>query len=110
VGAFILLNGERFEVIGTIPHLGRGNNTWLNMRGYIPFSVMATDFPLKGENHQNSISFIEYQPLVTADHLLAKEELHKIVARNHDFDESDQSAFDEWDSIQESKWWERFST
>ncbi|HEY1678056.1 MAG TPA: ABC transporter permease [Candidatus Sulfotelmatobacter sp.] len=103
VGAFILLNGERFEVIGTIPHLGRGNNTWLNMRGYIPYSVMATDFPLKGENHQNSISFIEYQPLVTADHLLAKQEVHRIVARNHDFDESDQNAFDEWDSIQESK-------
>jgi putative ABC transport system permease protein len=103
VGAFILLNGLRFEVVGSMPHLGRGDDTWLNMRGYIPFSVMATNFPLKGENHQNSISFIEYQPLVTADHLLAKEEVHRIVAHNHDFDDSDQNAFDEWDSIQESK-------
>src|ERR1700758_3155458 len=102
-GAFVLLNGIRFEVIGTLPHLGRGDNTWLNMRGYIPFPVMATNFPLKGENHQNSISFIESQPLVTADHLLAKEEVHKIVARNHGFDNTDQNAFDEWDSIQESK-------
>ena len=103
VGAFILLDGLRFEVIGTLPHLGRGDNTWLNMRGYIPFPVMATNFPLKGENHQNSISFIEYQPLKTADHLLAKEEIHKIVARNHGFDATDQNAFDEWDSIQESQ-------
>jgi putative ABC transport system permease protein len=103
VGAFILLNGIRFEVVGSMPHLGRGDNMWLNSRGYIPFQVMASNFPIKGENHQNSISFIEYQPLVTAQHLLAQEEVHKIVGRNHGFDASDENAFDEWDSIQESK-------
>jgi putative ABC transport system permease protein len=103
VGAFIIINGLRFEVVGTLPHLGRGDNMWLNMRGYIPFQVMAENFPLKGENHQNSISFIEYQPLTTADHLLAVHEVHQIVGRNHQFDASDQNAFDEWDSIQESK-------
>ena len=32
-----------------MPHLGRGDNMWLNMRGYIPFQVMAREFPLKGE-------------------------------------------------------------
>jgi putative ABC transport system permease protein len=103
VGAFVLLNGIRFEVVGSMPHLGRGDNMWLNMRGYIPFQVMAANFPIKGENHQNSISFIEYQPLVTADHVLAQKEVHQIVGRNHQFDASDQNAFDEWDSIQESK-------
>ena len=103
VGSFVLLNGTRFEVVGTMPHLGRGDNMWLNMRGYIPFQVMATTFPLKGENHQNSISFIEYQPRVTAEHVLALQRVHEIVGRNHGFDSSDQDAFDEWDSIQESK-------
>jgi putative ABC transport system permease protein len=103
LGSFILLNGLRFEVVGSMPHLGRGDNTWLNMRGYIPFTVMATNFPLKGANHQNSISFIEYQPRVTAEHALAQDDVHKIVARNHGFDASDENAFDGWDSIQESK-------
>jgi putative ABC transport system permease protein len=103
VGAFILLNGIRFEVIGAMPHLGRGDNTWLNMRGYIPFTVMATNFPLKGESHQNSISFVEYQPTSTAEHKLAQDDVHKIVARNHGFDANDENAFDGWDSIQESK-------
>ena len=103
VGAFILINGLRFEVVGTLPHLGRGDNMWLNTRGYIPFQVMAENFPLKGENHQNSISFIEYQPLTTAQHVLARDEVHRIVGRNHGFDSNDQNAFDEWDSIQESK-------
>jgi putative ABC transport system permease protein len=103
LGSFVLLNGLRFEVVGSMPHLGRGDNTWLNMRGYIPFTVMATNFPLKGENHQNSISFIEYQPRVTAEHKLAQDDVHKIVARNHGFDANDENAFDGWDSIQESK-------
>ena len=103
LGSFVLINGERFEVVGSMPHLGRGDNMWLNMRGYIPFSVMSTNFPIKGENHQNSISFIEYQPSMTSEHLLAQQDVHKIVARNHGFDVTDPNAFDEWDSIQESK-------
>jgi putative ABC transport system permease protein len=103
VGSFVLINGLRFEVVGTMPHLGRGDNMWLNMRGYIPFPVMAASFPIKGENHQNSISFVEYQPRVTAEHKIAQQEVHQIVGRNHGFDSSDDNAFDEWDSIQESK-------
>jgi len=103
VGAFVLLNGIRFEVIGSMPHLGRGDNNWLNMRGYIPFEVMAVAFPIKGENRQNSISFIEYQPRVTAEHALAENDVHKILARNHGFDPGDENAFDGWDSIKESE-------
>jgi len=76
---------------------------WLNMRGYIPFPVMQANFPLPGENHENSISFVEYQPRVTADHETARQEVHKIIAHNHGFDASDENAFDEWDSIQESR-------
>jgi putative ABC transport system permease protein len=103
LGSFVLINGLRFEVVGSLPHLGRGDNMWLNMRGYIPFQVMAANFPLKGENHEGSISFIEYQPEVRTDHELARQEVHQIVARNHGFDGSDENAFDEWDSIKESQ-------
>ena len=103
VGSIVLLNGIRFEVVGSMPHLGRGDNNWLNMRGYVPFQVMATYFPVKGDNHENSISFIEYQPSVTSEHLLAQDEVYKIVARNHDFDATDTNAFDSWDTIQQSR-------
>jgi putative ABC transport system permease protein len=103
VGAFVLINGLRFEVVGSVSHLGRGDNMWLNMRGYIPFPVMQSNFPLQGENHENSISFVEYQPRVTADHEIARQEVHKVIGHNHGFDPSDENAFDEWDSIQESK-------
>src|SRR5947209_20108421 len=100
VGAFVLLNGLRFEVVGSMPHLGRGDNLWLNMRGYIPFPVMATNFPLKGVNHQNSISLVEYQPRITAEHVKAQQQVHKIVGHNHGSAATDQNAFDEQHSIQ----------
>jgi len=103
VGASIILNDITFEVIGTVERVGRGDDNSTNMRGYIPYRVMATFFPLKGENHENSISFINYQPRVTDEHLLAQDEVRKIVARNHGFDYHDKNAFEGWDTIQNSK-------
>ena len=49
IGATILLNGIRFEVIGSMQRVGRGDNNSTNMRGYIPYQVMSMYFPLKGE-------------------------------------------------------------
>ncbi len=103
VGSTIILNDISFEVIGTVQRVGRGDDNSTNMRGYVPFRVMATLFPLKGENHENSISFINYQPRVTDEHLLALDEVRKIVARNHGFDYHDKTAFEGWDTIQNSK-------
>jgi putative ABC transport system permease protein len=103
VGTTILLNGIRFEVIGTVKRIGRGDENMTNMRGYVPFHVMATFFPLKGENHQNSISLVNYQPRVPAEHLLAKEDVHKIIARNHGFDYHDEDAFENLDMVQQAE-------
>ncbi len=104
VGASILLNGIRFEVIGVVERIGRGDNNASNVRGYIPYSVMSTFFPIKGENHNpDSISFINYQPTRTSDHLLAQSEVKKIIARNHGFDDRDDNAFEVWDTIQQSQ-------
>jgi putative ABC transport system permease protein len=103
LGSFILLNDVRFEVIGTLKRIGRGDENMTNMRGYIPFQTMATNFPLKGENHQNSISLINYQPRVPAEHVLAREEVHKIIARNHGFDYHDEDAFENLDTVQQAE-------
>jgi putative ABC transport system permease protein len=103
VGATIILNDITFEVIGAMQHVGRGDDNSTNMRGYIPYRVMATFFPLKGENHENSISFINYQPRVTDEHAIAQQEVFKLVGRNHGFDYRDRNAFEAWDTIQNSK-------
>jgi putative ABC transport system permease protein len=103
VGATILLNGHNFEVIGTVQRVGRGDNNSTNMRGYIPYQVMNTYFPLKGESERNAISFINYQPVTAADHLLAQDEVRKIVARNHGFDFHDEDAFEGWDTVKQAE-------
>jgi putative ABC transport system permease protein len=103
LGATIILNDITFEVIGTVQRVGRGDDNSTNMRGYVPYRVMATLFPLKGENHENSISFINYQPRVTDEHIIAQDEVRKLIARNHGFDYRDKNAFEGWDTIQNSK-------
>ena len=103
VGASVLLNDIRFEVIGTLKRIGRGDENMTNMRGYVPFSVMSTYFRLKGENHENSISLINYQPRVPAEHLLAREDARKIIARNHGFDYHDEDAFENLDTVQQAE-------
>jgi putative ABC transport system permease protein len=103
LGATIILNGLGFQVIGTVKRVGRGDDNSTNMRGYIPYTVMAANFPIKGEEERNAISFINYQPLVAADHLLATEEAHKIVARNHGFDYHDEDAFEGWDTVKQAE-------
>jgi len=103
VGAAVLLNGIRFEVVGSVQRVGHGDNNSANMRGYISYPVMNKYFPLKGEGLRGAISFINYQPRSRAEHLLAEQEVRKIIARNHGFDYRDDNAFEQWDTIQQSE-------
>ena len=99
VGSTILLNGIRFEVVGVIQRLGHGDNSTMNLKNWVPFNSMRQNFPVKEGDQTNFVSMIAYQPASRELHELAKEEVHKIVARNHGFDYRDPDAFDEWDTI-----------
>src|SRR5207302_8798304 len=97
-GSTILINGIRFEVIGTLLPVGHGDNNTLNLRMFVPFNTMNQYFP-PTVNLKDSISFLNYQPRARNLHDLAKEEVHKVIARNHGFDYRSPDAFDEWDTI-----------
>jgi putative ABC transport system permease protein len=100
VGSSILLNGIRFEVIGTVKRIGHGDDNTLNLRIFIPFSTMRQNFPpINVGEVQDAISFMNYQPRTRALHDAAKLEVHKIIARNHGFAYDAPDAFDEWDTI-----------
>ena len=103
VGSFILLNGYRFEVIGTLKRVGRGDDNSTNTRAYIPFQVMRSDFPLKGEEAHDAISLINYQPRIADEHLLAQDEARRVIARNHHFDYHDEDAFEGWDTVKQAQ-------
>ncbi len=103
VGAFILLNGYRFEIIGTLKRVGRGDDNSTNMRAYIPFQVMRSDFPIKGEKAYDAITALNFQPRVADEHLIALHEAHRVIARNHHFDPHDEDAFEGWDTVKQAQ-------
>jgi putative ABC transport system permease protein len=100
VGATILLNGIRFTVIGTLQRIGHGDNSNQNLKSFVPFNTMREYFRLVNVGiDPDVISLIDYQPKSRALHETAKEEVHKVIARNHGFDPSNPDSFDEWDTV-----------
>jgi len=103
LGAFILLNGYRFEVVGTLQRVGRGDDNSTNTRAYIPFQIMRSEFPLKGEESYDAISSVNYQPRIADEHLIAQDEARRVIARNHHFDYHDEDAFEGWDTVKQAQ-------
>jgi putative ABC transport system permease protein len=106
VGNTILLNGVRFQVVGVLSMIGHEEQNATNIRIFIPFNTMRELFPLTGDNSKegNAISFINYQPRSFDENEEAKDELHRIVARNHGgFDPKGTDVWEEWDTIKNQK-------
>ncbi|MFZ0292767.1 MAG: ABC transporter permease [Candidatus Sulfotelmatobacter sp.] len=100
VGSTILLNGVQFEVVGTLQRIGHGDDNTQNLQCYVPFSTMREYFrPTNVGEAPDVISIIEYQPKTRALHEAAKQEVHKVIARNHGFDANNPDSFDDWDTV-----------
>jgi putative ABC transport system permease protein len=106
VGNTILLNGVRFQVVGMLSMIGSEENNSTNVRIFVPFNTMRELFPLKGDNSNdgNAISFLNYQPRTFDENEAVKQELHRIVARNHGgFNPKDKDNWEEWDTVKNQK-------
>ena len=104
LGAFITLNGYRFQVIGVAKKVGRGNNDGDNQKIYIPLTTMQEFFPITGDNiPEDSITSIQYQPLTEDLNETAKAEVHRIIATRHGFDPARKEGFEEWDTIKSNR-------
>jgi putative ABC transport system permease protein len=104
LGAFITVNGARFQVIGVADKIGRGNNDGDNQRLYIPLSTMLELFPMIGENvPPDAVTSIQYQPTVSELNETAKAEVHRVIADRHGFDFKVKDAFEEWDTIKSER-------
>lgn len=102
VGSTILLNGIDFKVIGVIEKIGKEGQNGTNARIFVPVETMRMLFPLTGWKANDSVSFINYRPLTKEMHVQAKNEVHEIIARRHNFDPKLDDAFEDWDTIEES--------
>src|SRR5260370_56125 len=89
------------EDIRAVSEYGCNNGT--NARIFVPVETMRNLFPLKEQNSESALSFINYRPLNKAEHLRTKEEVHQIIARRHGFDPKLGDAFEDWDTIENSQ-------
>jgi putative ABC transport system permease protein len=104
VGQFVTLNGTRFLVIGVANHMGHADNDNQSQQVFIPLTVMMDMFPINwGNNPQDTVSSIQYQPVTTDQHVAALDQVHQIIAQRHGFDPKAGDAFEEWDSIESQK-------
>ena len=90
-------------MIGTIKNVGHGQNNDQNMRLIMPYSTMASYFPMPGEGNAKAVKYVAYQPITRKKHDQAKKAVHAIVARNHNFDPATPDAFEEWDTIESAE-------
>ena len=104
LGAYLTLNGYRFQVVGVAQKIGRGNNDGDNQKIYIPLSTMMQLFPIVGENlPEDAVTSIQYQPRAEDENEAAKADVHRIVAQRHGFAPNVKDAFEEWDTIKSNK-------
>jgi putative ABC transport system permease protein len=103
IGQNILLNGVRFEIVGVTQRIGHGDNNTTNNRVFMPYSTMHQYFPLKGEQEEDAVSFLNYRPRVREEHLVARDEVRRIIARNHGFDPKNEDAFEDWDTVKSAE-------
>lgn len=100
IGSRLLINGVPFQVIGVIKNIGYGNNNDQNSRLVMPYSTMATYFPLHGDGNAKAIKYVAFQPITREQHTQTRDAVRRIVARNHNFDPDTPDAFDDWDTIE----------
>ncbi len=103
IGSTILLNDVRFEVIGVLANIGREENNMNNVRIYVPFSTMRMFFPMKTAKTTDDIGAMNFRPVSREQHANAIEQVHRIIARNHDFDPENKDAFEGWDTVKSSE-------
>jgi len=98
------LNGVRLKIVGIVSSIGVNENNSTNNRVYIPYATMHQFFPLTNVGDTpDAVSTINYQPDIPDNHDLAKEEVHRIIGRNHQFDPNNKEAIEEWDTIQSQR-------
>ena len=58
---------------------------------------------MQGNGNAKALKYVAYQPITREQHEQAKESVHRIIARNHNFDPETPDAFDEWDTIESAE-------
>jgi putative ABC transport system permease protein len=103
-GDSVMLNGLPFRIGGLMPAKTQ-NASYNGMDSdkiFIPYSTMLRDMPPSYSSFRpGSVGNIIYTPVSLDESRRAREQVMRVLARNHDFDPGDKGAVYVWDTMED---------
>jgi len=103
-GDSLTLNGLPFRIGGLMPAKTQ-NASYNGMDGdkiFIPYSTMLRDMPPAYPGFRSGmVSNIIYAPVSLGESKAAREQVMRVLARNHEFDPEDEGAVYVWDTMED---------
>jgi putative ABC transport system permease protein len=105
-GAGVALDGLPFRIVGLMPAKDQ-NSSYNGMDSdkiYVPYATMMRDLPQKDPNFRPGIlNDVIYVPRSVAGWKAAREQVMRVVARNHAFERDDKGAVYIWDTVEQAE-------
>ncbi|MBN1571028.1 MAG: ABC transporter permease [Acidobacteria bacterium] len=105
-GTTISLNGLPFRIVGIMPPKDQ-NSSYNGMDSdkiYVPYATMMRDLPPIDVNFKPGVvNDLIYVPASTADWKSAREQVLRVLGRNHRFDPDDPGAVSVWDTVEDAQ-------
>jgi putative ABC transport system permease protein len=106
VGAQLLINGLPFRIVGVMEAKSQ-NSSYNGLDAdkiYMPYRTMVRDIPPKDPNFRPGIvNNLIYQPASLDEFQEAREQVRRVLARNHRFDRDDKGAIYLWDTVEQAR-------
>ena len=105
-GVIVAFNGLPFRIVGLMPEKNQNSsyNGLDSDKIYIPYATMMRDIPPGGPNFKPGIvNDIIYVPASLDDWKGAREQVKRVLARNHQFDPDDTGAVFMWDTVEDAQ-------
>ncbi|HZT33950.1 MAG TPA: ABC transporter permease [Bryobacteraceae bacterium] len=106
LGAEVALNGLPFRVVGLMPPKTQNSsyNGLDSDKIYIPYSTMVRDLPPKDANFRpGNVNDIIYVPASLGEWKAARNQVLRVLARNHQFEVDDKGAVYIWDTVENTE-------
>ena len=106
LGGQVAINGLPYRVIGLMPAKSQNSdyNGLDSDKIYVPYRTMVRDIPLKDANfHPGIISDMIYVPASLDDFKEARDQVKRVLARNHRYDAADKGAVYIWDTVEQAQ-------
>ncbi len=106
LGTFVTVHGLPYRIVGLSPPKNQNSsyNGLDSDKIFVPYSAMVRDFPPADPNfHPGLVSDIIYVPASLDLWKPARDQVMRVLARNHRFDPLDGGAIHVWDTVENAR-------